>query len=240
MLACGGFEWNHDMVLGYLGYDVRPLSPGGNTGDGHVMAMEAGARMGLMGAYWGQGAMLLAAPEKISNPFFLLAPAWAQAPLVVLATAATIIASQANGTWNILRAPLGFLLFLFTNQSGIGRGLHTLEDTHRVNARMEEMIGLGSPLFTAIGIAPEAPGQPVVYRKPSPRFILESIARHGLDPAQCWMVGDSAADIGAGLGAGIRAAAVRTGKVDPAGVPEVKSGLVPVFANFAAFAETLT
>ena len=47
-------------------------------------------------------------------------------------------------------------------------------------------------------------------------------------------------DIGAGLGAGIRAAAVRTGKVDPAGIPEVKSGRVPVFANFAAFAETLT
>jgi D-glycero-D-manno-heptose 1,7-bisphosphate phosphatase len=79
----------------------------------------------------------------------------------------------------------------------------------------------------------------VVYRKPSPRFILESIARHGLDPAQCWMVGDSAADIGAGLGAGIHAAVVRTGKVDPSGLPEVKSGRVPVFADFGAFARTL-
>ena len=57
VLACGGFEWNRDMVLGYLGYDVRPLSPGGNTGDGHLMAMEAGALMGNMGSYWGQGAM---------------------------------------------------------------------------------------------------------------------------------------------------------------------------------------
>lgn len=57
ILACGGFEWNRDMVAGYLGYDVKPLSPGGNTGDGHVMAMEAGALMGNMGSYWGQGAM---------------------------------------------------------------------------------------------------------------------------------------------------------------------------------------
>jgi D-glycero-D-manno-heptose 1,7-bisphosphate phosphatase len=134
---------------------------------------------------------------------------------------------------------LGYRLFLFTNQSGIGRGYHTIEDTHRVNARLEEIVGLGHPLFADICIAPEAPDQPMVYRKPSPRFIVESIARHGLDPAQCWMVGDSAADIGAGLGAGIHAAAVRTGKVDPSNLPEVQSGRVPLFADFGAFAQTL-
>ena len=78
---------------------------------------------------------------------------------------------------------------------------HTIEDTHRVNARLEEVLGLPRPVFEDICIAPEAPDQPAVYRKPSPRFILESIARHGLDPAQCWMVGDSAADLRSGLGA---------------------------------------
>ncbi len=45
--------------------------------------------------YFGQGAMLLAHPDHIENPFFLLAPEWAQLPLVFLATAATVIASQA-------------------------------------------------------------------------------------------------------------------------------------------------
>jgi len=45
--------------------------------------------------YFGQGALLLRDPAAISNPFFLLAPGWAQLPLVVLATAATVIASQA-------------------------------------------------------------------------------------------------------------------------------------------------
>jgi 3-oxosteroid 1-dehydrogenase len=57
ILACGGFEWNPEMVMAYLGYEVKPLSPGANTGDGHVMAMEAGAKMGNMTSYWGQGAM---------------------------------------------------------------------------------------------------------------------------------------------------------------------------------------
>jgi KUP system potassium uptake protein len=45
--------------------------------------------------YFGQGAMLLANPEAISNPFYLMAPAWSRLPLVFLATAATVIASQA-------------------------------------------------------------------------------------------------------------------------------------------------
>ncbi|MBP9913878.1 MAG: HAD-IIIA family hydrolase [Opitutaceae bacterium] len=145
------------------------------------------------------------------------------------------------GTLEALRRAraLGYKLFLFTNQSGIGRGYHTLEDTQRVNARMEVLIGLGSPLFEAICIAPEAPDQPAVYRKPSPRFILEMQVKHGLNPAQCWMVGDSAADIGAGLAAKINVAAVRTGKIVPDTLPVVASQHVPVFANLLGFSATL-
>jgi KUP system potassium uptake protein len=45
--------------------------------------------------YFGQGAMLIENPAAISNPFFLMAPAWSLWPLVILSTAATVIASQA-------------------------------------------------------------------------------------------------------------------------------------------------
>ena len=45
--------------------------------------------------YFGQGALLLGNPHAIDNPFYLLAPTWALIPLVLLATAATVIASQA-------------------------------------------------------------------------------------------------------------------------------------------------
>ena len=45
--------------------------------------------------YFGQGALLLANPEAIENPFYRLYPAWALIPMVVLATVATVIASQA-------------------------------------------------------------------------------------------------------------------------------------------------
>ncbi|HEY1606331.1 MAG TPA: potassium transporter Kup [Allosphingosinicella sp.] len=45
--------------------------------------------------YFGQGALLLGHPSAVQNPFFLMAPEWSRLPLVILATAATIIASQA-------------------------------------------------------------------------------------------------------------------------------------------------
>ena len=45
--------------------------------------------------YFGQGAMLLLQPENVKNPFYLMAPPWAQLPLLFLATAAAVIASQA-------------------------------------------------------------------------------------------------------------------------------------------------
>ena len=45
--------------------------------------------------YFGQGALLLTNPASVANPFYLLAPAWALYPLVILATMATVIASQA-------------------------------------------------------------------------------------------------------------------------------------------------
>jgi len=50
---------------------------------------------GLLLNYFGQGAMLIAQPEAIDNPFYRLAPDWAALPLVFLATLATVIASQA-------------------------------------------------------------------------------------------------------------------------------------------------
>ncbi|KFC76940.1 low affinity potassium transporter Kup [Buttiauxella agrestis] len=63
--------------------------------------------------YFGQGALLLKTPEAIKNPFFLLAPDWALIPLMILATLATVIASQAviSGVFSLTRQAvrLGYL-----------------------------------------------------------------------------------------------------------------------------------
>lgn len=53
--------------------------------------------------YFGQGALLLADPSAVENPFYLLAPEWSRYPLVILSTVATVIASQAviSGAFSI-------------------------------------------------------------------------------------------------------------------------------------------
>ena len=98
------------------------------------------------------------------------------------------------------------------------------------------MVTPDSSLFT---IATEGPDEPPQYRKPSPRFILESIARHRLDPARCWMIGDREGDVDAGLNAGVSAAALCTGKHDAAQWAALARP-VPVFPSLVEFVATLT
>jgi KUP system potassium uptake protein len=88
---------------------------------------------GLVGAsltlqYFGQGALLIRQPEAAHNPFYLLAPKWALYPLVVLATMATIIASQAiiSGVFSLTRQAiqLGYLprmQIIHTSSAEIGQ-----------------------------------------------------------------------------------------------------------------------
>jgi KUP system potassium uptake protein len=79
-------------------------------------------------SYMGQGALILGDHAEITNPFFLLVPHWAQLPMVFLAAAATVIASQAviTGTFSLVRqaAHLGYLprlRIVHTSAQRIGR-----------------------------------------------------------------------------------------------------------------------
>jgi KUP system potassium uptake protein len=78
--------------------------------------------------YFGQGALLLANPQALQNPFYHLAPSWAVLPLILLATLATVIASQAviSGAFSITRQAiqLGYLprlQILHTSEKEIGQ-----------------------------------------------------------------------------------------------------------------------
>lgn len=78
--------------------------------------------------YFGQGALLLREPNAIENPFYLMAPQWSLLPMVVLATLATVIASQAviSGAFSITRQAiqLGYvprMAILHTSSKEIGQ-----------------------------------------------------------------------------------------------------------------------
>ena len=83
---------------------------------------------GLLLNYFGQGALVLANPAAGKNPFFYMAPSWALWPLVILATLATVIASQAviSGAYSMTTQAikLGYLprmRVLFTNERNQGQ-----------------------------------------------------------------------------------------------------------------------
>ena len=106
----------------------------------------------------------------------------------------------------------GFLLFIITNQSGIGRGYYTLADMHAVNARLCAELARDGVRFEKIYFAPEAPEQPSRGRKPSPQFLFDARNEFGLDLAASYLIGDKLIDLECGWNGGLKQSIlVRTG-----------------------------
>jgi KUP system potassium uptake protein len=112
--------------------------------------------------YFGQGALIIRHPESVRNPFFLLAPSWALYPMVLLATAATIIASQAviSGSFSMGRQliQLGFsprLQIRHTSSRQIGQIYIPAINWTLMVATIGLVLGFGSSdhLAAAYGVA---------------------------------------------------------------------------------------
>jgi KUP system potassium uptake protein len=112
--------------------------------------------------YMGQGSLIVHDPSAISNPFFLLIPHWGRVPMVVLATVATVIASQAviSGAFSVTKQAiqLGFLPRLqirHTSDSEIGQVYLPAVNWFLLITVVALVIGFGSStaLGSAYGIA---------------------------------------------------------------------------------------
>lgn len=117
---------------------------------------------GLALNYLGQGALLLANPEAVSNPFYQQLGPWSIYPLVVLATMATVIASQAtiSGTFSIVQQAiaLGFLprmRVMYTSEREMGQIYIPLVNWLQLSVVLLAVVGFGSSsnLASAYGIA---------------------------------------------------------------------------------------
>ena len=103
----------------------------------------------------------------------------------------------------------GFKLIIITNQSGIGRGLFTLDQYRAVEA--EVLRQLGEDLIDATYYCPDAPGQHSNCRKPAPGMIVNAMRDHPIDVSRSFLIGDKEIDVECAHNAGVRAIRVRTG-----------------------------
>ncbi len=126
----------------------------------------------------------------------------------------------------------GFLLFLFTNQSGVARGYFGMDAVEAVNTRLARLLGGADTFFDGVCIAPEHPDDLPVYRKPCPRFIDETREALSIPRECCLMVGDRTSDLQAGVNAGIRSIRYCGDIDDPAAAAYARDHAIETIGDF--------
>jgi histidinol-phosphate phosphatase family protein len=123
----------------------------------------------------------------------------------------------------------GFGLAIVTNQSGIGRGLFTLEDYERFERHLEQDLAAQGVPIAGSFFCPHTPGAGCRCRKPAPGLFERASAVLGADLGRSYVIGDARRDAEAGIAAGCQGAAWLT-EAPVADLPEHTR----VFANFEA------
>lgn len=98
----------------------------------------------------------------------------------------------------------GFLLFIVSNQSGVGRGYFTMADVDNVTSYIAAECARDGVRFEKVYIAPEHPDAPSRGRKPSPQFLFDARDEFNLDLNQSYMIGDKLIDLECGWNAGVK------------------------------------
>jgi histidinol-phosphate phosphatase family protein len=108
----------------------------------------------------------------------------------------------------------GILAILVTNQASIARGDCDAAMLGRIHARLRSALERDGAHLDAVYFCPHHPdyGPPCNCRKPKPGMVRAAMRDFDIDPAQSWVIGDSAKDVQLARNAGVRCALVRTGK----------------------------
>jgi HAD superfamily hydrolase (TIGR01662 family) len=92
----------------------------------------------------------------------------------------------------------GIRVGVLSNQSGVARGLITMEQVDACMARLTELLGP----FDTIQSCPHGPDEGCACRKPAPGMVTTACAELGVDPARCVVIGDVGSDVEAAVAAG--------------------------------------
>ena len=133
----------------------------------------------------------------------------------------------------------GYRVVVATNQSGVARGLFTLDTLARIHRRMLEAVRDKGGEIDAIFFCPHGPDDQCRCRKPAPGLFEEIADRLKTSFEDVYAVGDSVRDLVAAKAVGARPALVRTGK----GLRTLRKSKdldgVPAFDDLAAFTDAL-
>jgi len=133
----------------------------------------------------------------------------------------------------------GFQVAVATNQSGIARGVLTVDDLHAVHNKMHEQVVQAGGRIDTVVFCPHSESEKCECRKPAPGMLYTLSERLNVDLTKVPVVGDSLKDIQAAMAAAAIPVLVKTGK----GKHTLKSnkGLehIPAFDNLADYVDDL-
>lgn len=102
-----------------------------------------------------------------------------------------------EGLFELLRLFIekGYLLFIVTNQSGIGRGYYSEEDFQTLTSWMLESLKKKGIEISSVQHCPHAPEENCACRKPATGMIDQILFKHTIDLENSWLIGDKQSDI---------------------------------------------
>lgn len=116
----------------------------------------------------------------------------------------------------------GFLFFVVSNQSGVGRGVYGLREMEQVNAFMREQLAAYGVQLTELYMCTHHPETgKCLCRKPQPLLVQKALARYNVDPSRSYFIGDRQTDMEAARNAGVRGILVEANAGIAAAVDEI-------------------
>lgn len=109
---------------------------------------------------------------------------------------------------------LGLVLIVATNQSGVARRLFDKAAVDAVNSRMRTLLESEGVTLDDVFVCPHGPDDDCGCRKPKPGLVLAAAERWGFNPAECFVIGDQACDIGLGKAVGAATILVAGSSID--------------------------
>ncbi len=111
-----------------------------------------------------------------------------------------------DGIFDILKylQNSGYLLFIITNQSGIGRGYFSKDDYDKLNSYMIDELKKQNIIINEVKCCPHAPDDNCNCRKPNATMVNELVDKYSIDTSISWFVGDKTSDIDCAINANIK------------------------------------